>query len=349
MKLSVGILAGDRAYGAGNAKVRAANRMTIKKLKEELSPLGDVLISAALKKDYEDLSSFVLEDNSPLEGIYNLIRLANEEYIFVCGADMPNISKDLAEYMYGFICSDYDCYCIEDEDFIQPLCAIYSKKMLPLIEEALRRGDYKLMNLIRASKVKYISLKYTTFDKAVLRNNIVSRCKEDSFPQMVFCVSGFKNSGKTGLIIKLINEFIKRGFTVGAIKHDGHSYSMDSPGTDTHRFLEAGAAATAIFAKEQFSLDLRKNAEAEEILGFFKDCEVVVIEGLKNSSYPKIEMISDGQIPTCRTDKVICRATDRKFPCDDDIPVFCRDDIEGIFLCITEFFRHCDITAERYE
>lgn len=339
MRLSVGILAGNSAHGINNAEVKVTNRMTIRKLKEELEPLGDVLISAAVKKDYEDLCSCVLEDDSALEGIYNLVRFAKEPYVFVCGADMPNISKNLAKYMSGFICSDYDCYCIADDNFIQPLCTIYSKKMLPLIEEALRRGDYKLMNLIRRAKVKYISLKYTIFDKDVLRNNIISRRDEESFPQMVFCVSGFKDSGKTGLIIKLINEFINRGFKVGAIKHDGHSYSMDSEGTDTYRFLEAGALETAIFAQGQFSLDFRINADADEILNFFGRCEVVIIEGMKDSPYPKIEMISGGRKPSCCSDTVICRATDRRFPFDDDVPVFHRDDIEGIFLCVANFFK----------
>ena len=340
MKLSVGILAGNSAFGINDAGVRAGNRIIIKKLKDELELLGDVLISAAVKGDYEDICPCVFEDESMLEGIYNLIKFAEEPYVFVCGADMPDISKDLAEYMSGFICSDYDCYCIESDDFIQPLCAIYSKEMLPLIEEALRRGDYKLMNLIRKSRVKYISLKYTTFDKAVLRNNIISRREDPSFPQMVFCVSGLKNSGKTGLIIKLINEFIKHGFTVGAIKHDGHCYNMDSEGTDTYRFLKAGALGTAIFAKGQLSLDFKRDVGAEDAVEFLSSYDVVIIEGLKGSSYPKIEMISNEQKSICRTDTIICRATDRQFPCDDDVPVFHRDDIEGIFLCIIEFFEH---------
>ena len=112
MKLSTGILAGRHSDGLNDARVRAGNRSVIKKLTAELSPLGEVVISAADRKDYEDLAERVFADSSPLEGIYNIVKAAGTEWVLICGADVPMVSRELAEYMAGYISADYDCVCV---------------------------------------------------------------------------------------------------------------------------------------------------------------------------------------------------------------------------------------------
>ncbi|MFR2966637.1 MAG: hypothetical protein ACLTK0_09790 [Anaerovoracaceae bacterium] len=125
--------------------------MNISKLIEELDGMGDVLISAA-KKDYEDLCGTVMEDSSLLKGLYNVISASGEDHILF-GSDMREYRKagQICRYMFGLR------LCLTDEADTA-LCAIYSKAMLPLIEEAMRTGDHKLMNLLRKTRVKYISL-----------------------------------------------------------------------------------------------------------------------------------------------------------------------------------------------
>ncbi|MDO4556353.1 MAG: molybdopterin-guanine dinucleotide biosynthesis protein B, partial [Lachnospiraceae bacterium] len=51
----------------------------------------------------------------------------------------------------------------------------------------------------------------------------------------VFAVSGYKNSGKTTLLTHLIEELTERGYKVAVIKHDGHDFESDVPGTDSWR------------------------------------------------------------------------------------------------------------------
>ena len=57
----------------------------------------------------------------------------------------------------------------------------------------------------------------------------------------LFAVSGVKNSGKTTLITKLIPIFVKYGLKVASVKHDGHDFDADVPGTDSYRHMKAGA------------------------------------------------------------------------------------------------------------
>lgn len=47
--LSVGILAGNRSSGINQAKAKAGNRYVVRKLAEELSSIGEVMISASAK------------------------------------------------------------------------------------------------------------------------------------------------------------------------------------------------------------------------------------------------------------------------------------------------------------
>ena len=71
---------------------------------------------------------------------------------------------------------------------------------------------------------------------------------------VVVAVSGVKNAGKTTLIQALLPQLTEAGLTVAVIKHDGHQFDPDPPGTDTGRFMAAGAAGTAIFDGEKFKI-----------------------------------------------------------------------------------------------
>ena len=54
----------------------------------------------------------------------------------------------------------------------------------------------------------------------------------------VLAVSGVHNSGKTTLLEKLLPVLRSRGLKVGVIKHDGHDFTPDVPGTDSYRLAE---------------------------------------------------------------------------------------------------------------
>jgi molybdopterin-guanine dinucleotide biosynthesis protein len=346
IKLGAGVLAGGRStrMGQNKALLQINNRKFIDCITDELSAFNEVLISAAAKGTYEELGFRVVYDEhadiGPIEGIYQLLKHSNEEYIFICAADMPFIKKELVSYMAEFISSDYDCFCLTDEEHVHPLCAIYSKKMLGVIEELIANGQYRLMNVLNAVRTKYISLEMTCFDKKIVKNvNTRDDYKRLVLP-LVFCVSAVKNSGKTGLVVRLINEFITEGYSVGVIKHDGHDYVMDHEGTDTWRFSEAGAACSAIFSGSRFSVNECRTVGIEEMISKCNDVDILIIEGMKNSDYPKIEIvrreISSKSI--CNPDSLICIATDIVSQSEVSCPIFGLDDTQGIFLCVKKYF-----------
>ena len=70
----------------------------------------------------------------------------------------------------------------------------------------------------------------------------------------VLAVSGVHNSGKTTLLEKLLPVLRSRGLKVGVIKHDGHDFTPDVPGTDSYRLREAGAEGVAVYYGARYLL-----------------------------------------------------------------------------------------------
>lgn len=346
MRLSTGILAGGKSsrMGQNKALLKLNNERFIERIAKELGGFSETLISAAKKGEYEDLGlPMVYDEHSdigPIEGIYQIIKHASEEYVFICAADMPFLKKELVSYMAEFVSSDYDVFCLMDEEHVHPLCAIYSKRVLDTIEELIAEGQYRLIQILNRVRTKYIKLEMACFEKKLVKNiNTKAEYKRLVLP-VVFCVSAVKDSGKTGLIEKLINEFIKEDYTVGVIKHDGHEYVMDHEGTDTERFRKAGARCSAIFSDTQFSINYAKKPSIEEMISYCKDLDVIIIEGLKESAYPKIEVVrrAISSHSICNPETLICIATDVVSPDEVKCPVYGLDDAEGIFLCLKTYF-----------
>ena len=82
----------------------------------------------------------------------------------------------------------------------------------------------------------------------------------------LIAVSGVKNSGKTTLITKLIPILKMYGLRVATIKHDGHDFEADVPGTDTHAHMQAGAYGTAVFSKTKYMIVKQEEAVTEREL-----------------------------------------------------------------------------------
>lgn len=189
-------------------------------------------------------------------------------------------------------------------------------------------------------RTKYIRLESSCFDKKQLRNiNTREEYESLSLP-LIFCVSGVKDSGKTGLIIKLINEFIRDGYRVGVIKHDGHEYAMDQEGTDTYRFTEAGARISAIYSDTQSSVNRKGKVTAEDMIAACGNVDVLILEGLKDSAYPKVEVVrrAVSEHTVCATEHLIAVATDVVTQDAVNCPVYDMNDIAGIYACILGYF-----------
>ena len=109
----------------------------------------------------------------------------------------------------------------------------------------------------------------------------------------VFGITGWKNAGKTGLMERLVVEIIGRGYTVSTLKHAHHTFDVDHPGKDSHRHRIAGASQVLLASTERWALMNEHRGTQEpslpELLAKLDPVDLILIEGWKRDSHPKIE------------------------------------------------------------
>ena len=109
----------------------------------------------------------------------------------------------------------------------------------------------------------------------------------------VYGVIGWKNSGKTGLMERLVVEITGRGFTVSTVKHVHHDVDLDVPGKDTFRHRAAGATETVLASAHRFALMREHRGPEPElpvILSRLAPVDLVLVEGYKRDAHPKVEV-----------------------------------------------------------
>lgn len=151
----------------------------------------------------------------------------------------------------------------------------------------------------------------------------------------VFGIIGWKNSGKTGLVERLVSELTRRGFSVSTLKHAHHSFDIDHPGKDSHRHRVAGASQVLISSAERSALmtEFRsyKEPSLKTLLSKMEPVDVVLIEGWKCDAHPKIETwrSENGNPAIAANDKTILAvASDLKL--ELDCPVFDLNDTNAV-------------------
>lgn len=108
-------------------------------------------------------------------------------------------------------------------------------------------------------------------------------------------ITGFKNTGKTTLILNLVKRLKQQQKKVAVIKH--HHLEEERGSTDTEKFLLEGADTT-ILNTPSISVETRRYPNlAEQLVKFESVMDVVLIEGYKQEAFPKIVLtysFSDG-------------------------------------------------------
>ncbi len=156
----------------------------------------------------------------------------------------------------------------------------------------------------------------------------------------VYGVIGWKNAGKTGLMVRLVAEITGRGYSVSTMKHAHHAFDVDQAGKDSFRHRQAGAREVLLASRARWALmhelGAREEPAAPDLLAKLAPADLVLVEGYKRDSHPKIEVFRDTPgreliapddpsvraIATDALDKVEAAAT--------GLPVFHLDDTAAI-------------------
>jgi len=144
---------------------------------------------------------------------------------------------------------------------------------------------------------------------------------------------GKSGSGKTTLLEKLISELKQRGHKVAMVKHSHHAEDLDTASKDTWRFSRAGSELSAINSLDNLAIyrHMDHYLDPQEISDFILwDYDLILTEGFKSGSYPKIEVHSSelGKDLVVDPQQLLALVTDE--PLETDVPQFSRNDVTKI-------------------
>ncbi|WP_170031903.1 molybdopterin-guanine dinucleotide biosynthesis protein B [Alteribacillus bidgolensis] len=157
----------------------------------------------------------------------------------------------------------------------------------------------------------------------------------------VLQIIGYKNSGKTTFMEKLIKKSSCLGLQAASVKHHGHGGepAKERADKDSCRHQEAGAFLSSVEGSGMLQLQASKTRwDLEEIIELYHHFhpDIIFVEGYKNAAYPKIVLLrnQEDELLLDQCTNVICaishyKNTDEK----RRLPVrhfFMQDDAEYI-------------------
>ena len=177
------LMGGKNSRMNGNVKglLKIKNSTFLEKIQETLKDFSSIYLSIndkfskEQKQNFENMGFKIIEDIykeiGPLGGIYSSLLNCKEEYLFITACDMPFITKNSIEVLCNKVDKNTDGVVFYDKNNkLYPLGAIYSKNVLPIIEEMIEKKYYKLSYLIEKSNFVKINIEKTDIPLKVLSN-----------------------------------------------------------------------------------------------------------------------------------------------------------------------------------
>ena len=152
---------------------------------------------------------------------------------------------------------------------------------------------------------------------------------------MIVCgLVGLKNSGKTYIAQKLINYFVSLDYKIATIKHAHHEFDIDQQGTDSFLHRKSGSTEVIVSSSKRWAkiveLKNEKEKKLKDLLADLNSPDIVIVEGFKNDSHPKIEIIKENsnEFLYPKLDNIVGIISDKKIK--TTIPQFQKKDIINI-------------------
>lgn len=161
------ILCGGKSsrMGFDKSNIKIKDKFLIEIIAEELEQVFESII--LVSNDQERFSDTkymvvkdIIENSGPFGAIYTALKKATSKYVFITACDMPIINLNYIKYMMEIIKSENVQGVVSyNSEYIEPLYAFYSIDMIDTFERELKKNNFKLLDVIKSSKIYYIEEK----------------------------------------------------------------------------------------------------------------------------------------------------------------------------------------------
>jgi molybdopterin-guanine dinucleotide biosynthesis protein A len=118
-----------------------------------------VILLTNTPEEYAYLQLPMVEDLvkglGPMGGIYTGLMTLSDEAGFIVACDMPFLSERLIRHMVD-VRDDFDVVVPRMDWMLEPLHALYSRKCLPVIQEAVDRDQHQIIKCFAGMSVRYV-------------------------------------------------------------------------------------------------------------------------------------------------------------------------------------------------
>ena len=157
------ILAGGRGTRIGEvnkALLPIGNQSIFEVIINKVSPLFDEIIVVAKEVEpFLKYSVTVISDEypgcGPISGIHAGLKASIDQYNLVLACDLPLIKVELIDYLLKNASKDVTIPQIGG--YLEPLVAIYAKRILPLVEDFIQKGKFKVVDLFDRLNINIVS------------------------------------------------------------------------------------------------------------------------------------------------------------------------------------------------
>jgi molybdopterin-guanine dinucleotide biosynthesis protein MobB len=153
----------------------------------------------------------------------------------------------------------------------------------------------------------------------------------------LFGLAGWKRSGKTELMTRLLPALAARGLRVSAIKEARHDFDIDQPGKDSFLHRVAGASEVMLASSHRWALMQERRGRNDdprlaEILDRMTPVDLVLVEGFRHENHRKLEVYraSNGKTLLAPGDPTIVGVASDVALDGLQVPVLGVDDIAAI-------------------
>lgn len=161
------ILAGglnSRFLGRNKAFIRIGGRRIIDRLFETFEDVfEEILLVTNDPIQYAEYDCLITTDifstRSSLTGIHSGLFYASTPYTFFTACDTPFLNRETIEFVLEAVDESADITVPEISAGFEPLCAVYSKRCLHVIERQIATKRFKIQLLFKQVRIKKISEK----------------------------------------------------------------------------------------------------------------------------------------------------------------------------------------------
>jgi len=133
---------------------------------ENLSPLCDEIIISSNSDGYDKFGYKVVKDEmkniGPVGGLYSCLKESSNDVNIILSCDTPLVSKEILECLLSNYKGDVATVPWYKDDHYEPLCAIYTKGFLEVLNQAIKNKNHKLPLIYTTTDIRKIQVEEHT-------------------------------------------------------------------------------------------------------------------------------------------------------------------------------------------